>query len=99
MPHPILFFGITYLSINRYEREEVFFALNVTVKNATLQDSLAQFVKGELLDGDNQYFCEKCGEKVIDLAGSIFISAYGRPSFLLNILMLINSNSFQQSLK
>ncbi len=48
----------------RYEREEVFFALNVTVKNATLQDSLDQYVKGELLEGDNAYFCEKCGEKV-----------------------------------
>ena len=49
---------------HRYEREEVFFALNVTVKNATLQDSLDQYVKGELLEGDNAYFCEKCGEKV-----------------------------------
>ncbi|ELT87807.1 hypothetical protein CAPTEDRAFT_215538 [Capitella teleta] len=48
---------------HRYEREEVFFALNVTVKNNTLQDELAQFVKGELLEGDNAYFCEKCGEK------------------------------------
>ena len=48
----------------RYEREEIFFALNVTVKNATLQDSLDQFVKGELLEGDNAYFCEKCGQKV-----------------------------------
>ena len=48
----------------RYEREEAFIALNLTVKNATLQDSLDQFVKGELLDGDNAYFCEKCGEKV-----------------------------------
>ena len=42
----------------------MFFALSVTVKNETLQDSLAQYVKGELLDGDNAYFCEKCGEKV-----------------------------------
>lgn len=42
----------------------MFFALNVTVKNATLQDSLDQYVKGELLEGDNAYFCEKCGEKV-----------------------------------
>ena len=52
------------MSSPRYEREEIFYALNVTVKNATLQDSLAQFVKGELLEGDNAYFCEKCGEKV-----------------------------------
>ena len=51
-------------SVSRYEREEIFFALSVTVKNETLQDSLDQYVKGELLDGDNAYFCEKCGEKV-----------------------------------
>ncbi|XP_035828590.1 LOW QUALITY PROTEIN: ubiquitin carboxyl-terminal hydrolase 24 [Aplysia californica] len=48
---------------HRYEREEAFIALNLTVKNATLQDSLEQFVKGELLEGANAYFCEKCGEK------------------------------------
>ncbi|XP_052274227.1 ubiquitin carboxyl-terminal hydrolase 24-like isoform X2 [Dreissena polymorpha] len=48
---------------HRYEREEMFTALNLTVKNATLQDSLDQFVKGELLEGDNAYYCEKCGEK------------------------------------
>lgn len=50
--------------LDRYEQEELFFALNVTVKNATLQDSLDQFVKGELLEGENAYFCEKCGVKV-----------------------------------
>ncbi|KAL3868453.1 hypothetical protein ACJMK2_041259 [Sinanodonta woodiana] len=48
---------------HRYEREEAFLALNLTVKNATLQDSLDQFVKGELLEGDNAYYCEKCEEK------------------------------------
>lgn len=53
-----------HFSNYRYEREEMFTALNLTVKNATLQDSLDQFVKGELLEGDNAYYCEKCGEKV-----------------------------------
>uniref|UniRef100_T1IKX5 ubiquitinyl hydrolase 1 n=1 Tax=Strigamia maritima TaxID=126957 RepID=T1IKX5_STRMM len=48
---------------HRYEREESFMALNVTVKSHNLQESLDQFVKGELLDGDNAYFCEKCSEK------------------------------------
>ncbi|XP_063403289.1 ubiquitin carboxyl-terminal hydrolase 24-like [Mytilus trossulus] len=48
---------------HRYEREEEFFALNLTVKNATLQDSLDQFVKGEILEGDNAYYCEKCQAK------------------------------------
>ena len=50
---------------HKYERSEPFLSLSVTVKNASLQDSLQQFVKGELLEGDNAYYCEKCGEKVI----------------------------------
>ncbi|KAG1652915.1 Ubiquitin carboxyl-terminal hydrolase 24 [Nymphon striatum] len=48
---------------HRYEREDSFMALNLTVKTNNLQDSLDQFVKGELLEGDNAYFCEKCSEK------------------------------------
>ncbi|XP_022101626.1 ubiquitin carboxyl-terminal hydrolase 24-like isoform X2 [Acanthaster planci] len=48
---------------HRYEREEEFFALNLTVKSHSLESSLDQFVRGELLDGDNAYFCEKCNEK------------------------------------
>ncbi|XP_076309376.1 ubiquitin carboxyl-terminal hydrolase 24-like isoform X2 [Tachypleus tridentatus] len=48
---------------HRYEREETFMALNLPVKSHSLLDSLEQFVKGELLEGDNAYFCEKCGEK------------------------------------
>ncbi|XP_071800380.1 ubiquitin carboxyl-terminal hydrolase 24-like isoform X2 [Asterias amurensis] len=48
---------------HRYEREEEFFALNLTVKSHSLESSLDQFVRGEMLDGDNAYFCEKCNEK------------------------------------
>ncbi|XP_070563005.1 ubiquitin carboxyl-terminal hydrolase 24-like isoform X2 [Ptychodera flava] len=48
---------------HRYEREEAFFALNLTVKSHNLESSLEQFVRGEILEGDNAYFCEKCGEK------------------------------------
>jgi ubiquitin carboxyl-terminal hydrolase 9/24 len=29
-----------------------------------LQASLEQYVQGELLDGPNAYFCEKCNKKV-----------------------------------
>ena len=43
------------------------------MKNATLQDSLDQFVKGELLEGDTAYYCEKCQAKVrISFGVSIF---------------------------
>jgi hypothetical protein len=48
----------------RYEREEAFYSLPVTVKNLRLEDSLEQFVNGEILEGDNAYFCEKCNERV-----------------------------------
>lgn len=48
---------------HRYEREEAFHSLQVTVKNCKLEDSLEQFVNGEILEGDNAYFCEKCNER------------------------------------
>ncbi|UJR33560.1 hypothetical protein I4U23_020999 [Adineta vaga] len=48
---------------HRYEGEEKFMALNVAVKVDSLNESLNQFVKGEVLDGNNAYFCEKCQEK------------------------------------
>ena len=38
-------------------------ALNLTVKSANLTESLDQFVRGELLEGDNAYYCEKCNAK------------------------------------
>ena len=59
----------------------------MTVKNATLQDSLDQFVKGELLEGSNAYFCEKCGVKV-----RCYIC------MLLNMLLLHQSVSCSKSL-
>ncbi len=49
---------------HRYEREQIFLALNLTVKSHNLVDSLEQFVKGELLEGDNAYYCEECDVKV-----------------------------------
>ncbi|CAL4149746.1 unnamed protein product, partial [Meganyctiphanes norvegica] len=49
---------------HRYEREETFLALNLMVTKCNdLQDSLDQFVKGEVLEGDNAYYCEKCNQK------------------------------------
>jgi len=51
--------------ILRYSREESFTTLNVDVRNHnSLIDSLEQYVKGDLLEGDNAYYCEKCDRKV-----------------------------------
>lgn len=39
-------------------REEKFFTLSVDVKNKeSVEEALALYVKGELLDGENKYNC------------------------------------------
>ena len=54
--------------INRYSREEDFTLLSVDIRHSqNLKESLEQYVIGELLDGPNAYFCEKCNKKVKDI--------------------------------
>ncbi|KAG7514084.1 ubiquitin carboxyl-terminal hydrolase 24 isoform X3 [Solea senegalensis] len=49
---------------HRYEREETFMALNLGVTACqSLEISLDQFVRGEVLEGSNAYYCERCKEK------------------------------------
>ena len=44
---------------------ESFTTINLQVKNHNnLKESLNSFFEGEILDGDNKYFCEKCKKKV-----------------------------------
>lgn len=43
-------------------------ALNLGVTSCqSLEISLDQFVRGEVLEGSNAYYCEKCKEKVLIL--------------------------------
>lgn len=50
---------------HRYSIEQPFTALNVDIRNHQhLKESLEQFVKGDLLEGANAYYCEHCGKKV-----------------------------------
>ncbi|GBG68283.1 hypothetical protein CBR_g2830 [Chara braunii] len=50
---------------HRSEREEPFAAISVDVKNKrNLLESLESFVRGDLLEADNAYYCEECGVKV-----------------------------------
>jgi ubiquitin carboxyl-terminal hydrolase 9/24 len=30
----------------------------------SLEEALREFIKGEVLEGDNAYFCEKCDAKI-----------------------------------
>ena len=47
------------------EREEPFLAISLQVKNkASIQESLSYFVEGEMLEGDNAYFCEAYDKKI-----------------------------------
>ena len=40
-------------------------AISLQVKNKhSIKESLEAFVEGEMLEGDNAYFCEKCEKKV-----------------------------------
>ena len=44
---------------------ETFTTINLQVKNQKyLKDSLFNFFDGEILEGDNKYFCERCKKKV-----------------------------------
>ena len=46
------------------EREEQFMAIPLQVKNKkSILEGLETFVEGEMLEGDNAYFCEKCEVK------------------------------------
>ncbi|CAF0895252.1 unnamed protein product, partial [Didymodactylos carnosus] len=50
---------------HRYSREEDFTLVSVDIRHSqNLKESLEQYVIGELLDGPNAYFCEKCNKKV-----------------------------------
>jgi ubiquitin C-terminal hydrolase len=45
-------------------REEGFFILSLEVKNKrSVLESLQLYVEGEMLEGDNKYFCAECKEK------------------------------------
>lgn len=49
---------------HRYSREETFTVISIDIRNySNLYDSLEQYVKGDLLEGDNAYLCEKCEKK------------------------------------
>jgi ubiquitin carboxyl-terminal hydrolase 9/24 len=50
------------------EREEPFMTISLQVKNKhSIRESLEAFVEGEMLEGDNAYYCEKCEKKVATL--------------------------------
>lgn len=54
---------------HRYSRYESFTAINVDIRNhQNMVESLEQYVKGDLLEGVNAYYCERCDKKVFECA-------------------------------
>ena len=50
------------------ESKEPYLAVTLQVKNKkSIKDSLEALIEGEMLDGDNAYYCEKCDKKVSTL--------------------------------
>jgi ubiquitin carboxyl-terminal hydrolase 9/24 len=47
------------------EREEMYLSINLPVKNKkSIIECLSSFVQGDMLEGENAYFCEICDKKV-----------------------------------
>lgn len=47
------------------EREENFFTLSLDIKNKkSILESLALYVEGDMLEGDNKFHCSECNAKV-----------------------------------
>lgn len=63
---PSLIHAITcHVHVDRYSHEQPFTGLNIDIRNQQhLKESLEQYVKGDLLEGANAYFCERCQKKV-----------------------------------
>ena len=50
---------------HKYERTEPFLNISIPVKNKkSIIEGLTANIQGDMLDGDNQYLCEKCDKKV-----------------------------------
>jgi len=70
------------------ESEELFSALSLDIKNKRrLQDALDLYIRPDILDGDNKYFCEKHG-KHIDAQKRTYIKS-------LSDTMVINLKRFE----
>ncbi|CAK1599935.1 unnamed protein product [Parnassius mnemosyne] len=51
---------------HRYCKEEPFSVVSLDIRNMSrLQESLEAYVRGELLEGADAYYCDKCSKKVV----------------------------------
>ncbi|KAJ3437486.1 ubiquitin carboxyl-terminal hydrolase [Anaeramoeba flamelloides] len=85
-----------------HEIKEPFFSISLEVSGITsIKQSLKQFCESEILESENQYYCDKCGKKVDALKRLIIskmpkhlIFHLNRYQFDLNTFERIKLNSF-----
>lgn len=50
---------------HRSTREEPYLAVSLEIKNKNnIKEALELFIQGEMLEGDNAYYCERCDKKI-----------------------------------
>ena len=50
---------------HRSSREEQYLSVNIEIKNkSNILEGLDLFIQGEMLEGDNAYYCERCDKKI-----------------------------------
>lgn len=80
----------------RYSQEQPFTALNLEIRNHQhLKESLEQYVKGDLLEGANAYYCERCGKKVghihrIQCRAYLPVGVVGKTSYTILVVSSLN---------
>ena len=66
---PLIHLMISFFLVDRFDKEQEFTSLQLSVvQSRSLVESLQEFVRGDMLEGDNRYLCGECEEKVSEYA-------------------------------
>lgn len=84
------------------EREEPYLTISVEIKNKkNLSEALDMYVKGDILEGDNKFLCEKYGKKIkvlkrccINSLPNTLIITLKRFEFDLNLMQKVKLNDY-----
>lgn len=56
---------------HKSERDESFYTISLDIKNKkNIEEALSLYIRGDMLEGDNAYFCSKCSKHVDTLMRS-----------------------------
>ena len=84
------------------EREEAYLTVSLDIKNKkSIEEALDMYIKGDILEGDNKYFCEKYDKKIkvmkrccIKSLPNTMIITLKRFEFDLNLMQKVKVNDY-----